>query len=305
MNTRTADIEDRKSVKPIVDIRLGVCVLFYEKLDQTIECLQSFLSSGVNIYVLNNGSSMSSREALGKFCADYEQIKIVDSDINLGPACGRNYLVTHTTEEWLLFVDNDIVVRTPDWVRRIASHVSAHKDIEVFIPRLFIAHEDRYSPPLALRINGNRVIYDSKTVNDTTNAFPDGASFINRRLFDRLGLYDEKMFAFEAFELCIRGILSRSPVKARRIRDIELVHEHRPARKEADKRSVLLRYDRKLLEASFDRIVKKHNVALPSDWQKWADGQRERILMRKVVFREVLKKRASHLIARALRRRAS
>ena len=95
----------------IKKIDLAVCILFYEKLDQTIECIQRFLPSGVNIYILNNGSSPVSRNSLGTFCNGYKQIKIFDSNANLGVAVGRNFLITHTTEEWLLFVDNDIIIR--------------------------------------------------------------------------------------------------------------------------------------------------------------------------------------------------
>jgi hypothetical protein len=45
----TAEPEGQGCTKHIVGVDLAVCILFYERLDQTIECIQSFLPSGVNI----------------------------------------------------------------------------------------------------------------------------------------------------------------------------------------------------------------------------------------------------------------
>ena len=268
------EADGKGNIKHIVEIDLSVCILFYEKLDQTIECIQSFLPSGVNIYILNNNSSTSSREALGRFCDNYKRIKIFDSDVNLGVGVGRNYLVTHTTEEWLLFVDSDITVKTPDWVQKFAQYVPQYPDIEVFIPGLFNIHENRYVSYCSFRIRGK--IHGVEIINDFTNTFPGGASFINRKLFDRLGLYDDKMFVgFEDYELCIRGIRLGDQVKARLIHDIELVHDHRQAKKSEDKNAVLTRYDVRLHEVSSDRITEKHNIIFGNDWKNWITNQVE------------------------------
>ena len=140
----SVDGENRRRTKRIAEVDLAACILFYEKLEQTFECIQSVLPSQVNIYVLNNGSSPSSRQKLGQFCDNYKQITIFDSDFNVGVGVGRNFLVAHTTEKWLLFIDSDIVVKTPDWLQRFTQHVSLHNDIEVFIPRLFDVQKKNY-----------------------------------------------------------------------------------------------------------------------------------------------------------------
>lgn len=273
------DGKEQKNIEHIVEANLAVCILFYEKLEQTIECIRSFLPSGVNIYILNNGSSLSARDALGEFCDNYNQIKIFDSDVNLGVGVGRNYLITHTIEEWLLFVDNDITMKTSDWVQKFAKYVYQHDDAEVFIPNLFNAHENSYVSYRSMRIVGDKVIYDKKIVNDLTNTFPGGASFIKRKLFDRLGLYDDKMFiGFEDFELCIRAIRLANPVKAQLILDIELIHKHHKLDKDEDKNAVLMRYNFNHLEASFNRITEKHDVILDSNWKNWVTNQLEAIL---------------------------
>lgn len=279
MSMNIKDPEQEPRTKPSNRLDLAICILFYEKLDQTITCINSFLASGVKIYILNNGSSGPSRETLGSYCNRYKQITIFDSETNLGVAVGRNYLITHTTEKWLLFIDNDIFVKTKDWLSRFKQHISSNSDIEIFIPKLFNVHENRYSPHPCIKIEGNQAFLDSNDYTDLTNAFPGGASFINRELFDRLCPYDDKMFiGFEDYELCIRGILSRAPVKCRLIQDIELVHNHRKVENDVDKKAALVRYDDKVHKESEHRILEKHNVYLCVDWNRWLTDQRENYL---------------------------
>jgi GT2 family glycosyltransferase len=260
------------------EARLGVCILFHERLNQTIDCIRSLLPSRVRTYILNNGSSEHAREELGRFCSKYRQIEIFDSKDNLGCGPGRNYLIDHTHEEWLLFLDNDIVVKTPEWLDRFQSHVLADHDAEVFVPRLFDSDKNRWTTPVSLKIRRGKVNY-SGVIGDALNAFPGGASFVRRKLFRRLGSYDEKLFiGLCDFELALRGILSGRPVDARLVWDIELVHRHEPAENEADRRAASVRYDDRLLGRSFDRIVEKHGIAFPNDWREWAATRRRLIL---------------------------
>lgn len=276
------------------NLDLAVCILFWEKLEQTIECIQSFLQSGVNIYVLNNGSSLSSRQALGRFCDGYKQVKIHDSDVNLGVGPGRNYLVTHTTEEWLLFVDNDITVGTADWLQRFDRWVSRYPETEVFIPQLFEVNSREYSRFPSFRIFGQKVIFQSEYNNklNLTNRFPGGAALVNRKLFSRLGLYDDKMFVgVEDYEFSIRAMCLGEPIRAQHIDDIELVHRHRSAKTDEDKKTFNVRYDLDIIQASYDRITEKHHLVLDGNWRRWfADMKTNKNIMsfvRKVLRRMI------------------
>jgi GT2 family glycosyltransferase/MoaA/NifB/PqqE/SkfB family radical SAM enzyme len=244
-------------------INLAACIVFYERLEQTIECINSLLPSGVNIYVLNNGSSLSSLKTLAKTFSTFEQIKIFDSDVNLGPGGGRNYLINHTTEDWLLFLDNDVFIKTRKWLDKINKHISQNKKIEVFIPKMLIAHLNKYHTHYSYRIEGNIAFPDKTVIDDKTNTFPGGASFISRNLFKRLGLYDDKLFiALEEFELSLRGIISGKPVRAKLIYDIEVVHDHRPARGKKDRDAARVRYGLTTIDKSFQCIAEKHGIVL-------------------------------------------
>ncbi len=243
-------------------IDLAIFILFYEKVEQTIECINSFLPSDVSIYVLNNGSSTLSRRLLGSFSKKYKQIKIFDSNANLGAGGGRNYLITHTTEEWFLSVDNDIVMKTDDWLPRFVEHIFSTNKPEVLVPKLFVVHNNSYANPCSYRIEHQIAFSDETIMNDMTNTFPGGASFINRRLFNRLGLYDDKLFALEDYELCLRGIISGNQVKAKMIDDIELVHDHRPATNKLDRKAAMQRYNVSNVERSYKMITARHGITI-------------------------------------------
>ncbi|HWR57696.1 MAG TPA: glycosyltransferase, partial [Thermodesulfovibrionales bacterium] len=267
-------------------------ILFYEKVEQTMECISSFLASGVPIYVLNNGSSRSARVVLGEFCAKYRQVAIIDSGTNLGVGVGRNRLISASTEEWLLFVDNDITITTHDWIEKIARHIERNPSVEVFIPRLYNVHDGSYVThhEFAL-VNGTIEFKDIG--GEESNCFPGGAVFVNRRLFERLGEYDDRMFVgLEDYEFAIRGIMKGGPVRARLIQDIELRHEHRRIKHERDRKAVLARYDVGSIEGSFRRIKEKHNVSMKGRWKLWAILESRRIsrgdsLLSKIAYKGI------------------
>jgi len=102
---------------------------------------------------------------------------------------------------------------------------------------------------------------------------------VSRKLFDRLGMYDEEMFVgFEDFEFSLRGLKSGQPIKALKIADLVLKHDHRPVVTDEDKRAVRVRYSEERQLQSYQRMKTKHGVKFTDDWTKWLVGQREQLL---------------------------
>lgn len=250
---------------------LAICILFYEKIEQTLECVQSLLPAGVPVVVLNNGSSAESRKRFAAFCADYPQVHLLDVPTNLGVSGGRNYLIQHTSEEWLFFVDNDIVMSTTNWLELFACHAAT--SVEVLIPRLLNRHEGCYVEYRQIEVIGNKALFTAP-IGSTTNSFPGGAALVNRKLFQRLGNYDELIFVGgEDFELALRGVLTGKPVRALVVGDVEMVHDHRCALDPKDKEAVLHRYDKQRIQQSFRRIREKHGIIIEDNWEGWVDQQ--------------------------------
>jgi GT2 family glycosyltransferase len=254
---------------------IAVCILFYNKSDQTIECLESVIGANVNIYILNNGSDKEHRIKLGRFVKKHNHITLIDVDRNLGVSGGRNKLITDTRERWLLFLDNDTTVKTKDWIDKVAAKSRSCTNTDVFIPTIFNSHENALMRRVVLDIDtiSGAVSFRSTTEN-STNFFPGGASFVNRHLFERLGLYDEAMFVgFEDFELAIRAIKSGYPIVATFVPDIEIEHTHRYSSNRADKESARVRYDSRIIFSSHERVREKYGVVLDPDFGAWLDEQ--------------------------------
>lgn len=257
-----------------------VCILFYEKVDQTIECIQSFLPSNAPMIVCNNGSSPASRQKLVDFIKAHPRVKLIEPGSNLGVSAGRNYIFRVSAAEWLFFVDNDVSVQTQDWLQIFQKHLQRMPDIEVFIPQLYNILERTYSPRHGLKITGDKVSFTHRAKgNQRINMFPGGASLVKRTVFDRLGLYDERIFLdYEDYELCLRGVISGNPVKAYTIDDIMLYHDHRRASSEVDQKYVVARYDPNRTQTSADRIFEKHHLRIQDDWSSWSKMQRQKLL---------------------------
>ena len=245
---------------------LAVCILFFEKVGQTKECVDSFAASGVKIYVLNNGSSEKSLAELKSYCRKWLNVVILEAGRNLGVSGGRNFIIKNTKEEWLFFVDNDITIKTKNWLEKIARHISDFPEADVFTPRLFNLPEREYNSWYSIALSDDRKIIRTAAKNGWMNIFPGGASVINRRIFDRFGLYDENMFVgFEDVEFGIRGILNKQEIKALIIRDIKLRHKHIQPKRSEDNLTAQVRYDIDRNRQSFEYLFQKHGLMVEAD----------------------------------------
>jgi GT2 family glycosyltransferase len=254
---------------------IAVCILFFNRVEQTIECIESFLPSGVPVYILDNCSDRHQRLKLDKFIEKYSRIKIFNSSVNLGIAKGRNFLINNSDEEWLFFVDNDIVIDSKNWMACFCKILSTHRNIDIVIPRLFNKHEKSYvnHPQMSVKEN---LIKIKNRLRDITNMFPGGASIISRSYFDRVGLYDNEIFiGFEDFELAVRALVSGHETVALVVNSIELIHDHKYSDDVADKTAAQTRYDEEMISNSEKRIYELHGVCIEGDWREWLEVQRK------------------------------
>ena len=256
--------------------QIAVLVLFYNKLKQTAECIQSFLPSGENIYVLNNGSAVADFAALQKRFQGNNELHFLDAGKNLGPSGGRNYLIEHTTEPWLIFVDNDITIKpTENWKQLLERFLDENQEAEIVCPLIFNVHEHEFMERLNLQIN-NGVLDLLPVTNKVTNFFPEGGAIVKRNVFARYGMYDEEMYAFEGYEFSLRCMQSQfGELKVFCTDSIELIHDHRFQQKKTDKEAVHSRYNVEKMQNSYNRLIQKHNVVFQHDWQWWTVKQVE------------------------------
>lgn len=277
--------------------QIAVLILFYNKLEQTAECIHSFLPSGENIYVLNNGSAALDYLALKQQFQAINQVHFLDAGGNLGPSGGRNFLMQHTIEPWLVFVDNDITIQPSiNWKQLLEAFMIENPEAEIICPRIFNVHENAYMDRLNLQIKSS-VLNLVPVTDQITNFFPEGGAFINREVFNRYGMYDEEMFAFEGCEFSLRCLYSEfGELQAYCTDIIELIHDHRYQQKKTDKDSVRVRYSAEKTQASYYRLLQKYNIIFQHDWQWWTGKQLEDMTSRKLL--KIIKQKLKGMVGR-------
>jgi GT2 family glycosyltransferase len=258
-------------------MEIDIIILFYNKVEQTISCVNSFLLSGQYIYVLNNGSDATQLKKLKKTFEGNLKVVILDPGKNLGVACGRNYLLKHTKSPWIFSVDNDIFIENhTDWVRNLEEFCKLNHHVEIIAPRLYNVHESDYSLQINVQVENNKVQLITGIL-PVCNCFPGGAVIIHRNVFEKHGFFDECMFVgFEDYEFALRALLSNNgPLEVHSIETIKLIHDHQFQKKKRDRKAVKERYNEDKIKASHNRLMSKYNIVFEHDWLHWTKNQVE------------------------------
>jgi GT2 family glycosyltransferase len=261
---------------------IAILIIFFNKLQETSECVESFLPSGQPIYVLNNGSDKSLWKKLKNQFENEKSIKFFNSNENLGPAKGRNYLINASKEKWLFLVDNDISIQPEKgWVKAFDEFRSLNPDAAIFCPKLFNIHENEYcSHPEFILKEGEVTLHYKQ--NYITNYFPSGAAIVDRQIFKQFGLFDDFLTGFEDYEYAIRMLCTfKQPLSCLSIDSICLMHNHRHQKNTADRLAVKTRYNEDNLLRSFRYIEKKYGIIFIHDWQWWSRNQVEKMTANK------------------------
>jgi GT2 family glycosyltransferase len=257
---------------------IAILILFYERPEQTIECIQSFAASSAAIYVLDNGSSQEASQAVEHAVKAMPNAIFWRNPSNFGISAGRNRLVRQSSEDWLFLVDCDDRMMTPGWEAILRREIKARPDIEGFLPARFNVHENRPYPDCAVTVHEGRIRFVLRSGSETDTNLIRGNGIYHRSLFARLGDFDERLTAFEDSELAIRALMMKKPFRGRYLDSIVVHHEHRRATRVEDRTAAKVRYDLKMLQKSFLHVRMKHGLRWTHIWQVWTLRQLVKIL---------------------------
>ena len=111
---------------------ISFLVLGYKNFDQTTRaCLESlkpwFSDPELEFIALDNGSPDDSSQKALAWCAEFPEVKCVQSDVNRGFAGGMNWGAAHARGQWLFLVNNDTVfpVGSLDALKKVVREVPA------------------------------------------------------------------------------------------------------------------------------------------------------------------------------------
>jgi GT2 family glycosyltransferase len=211
-----------------------VIVVSYDKLPYTRLCLEGLLQCSprpAQIVVVDNGSHDGSMKYLMEEFPPQCRTKSVDcvllsNDTNRGACTARNQALEKATGNYLAFADNDLAVRSGDWLAVLARRLESRAEIGIVGPQLVypFAPYDIECAGVALSPSG-RVQYRGRGEPRCGNA-ASGASgaapwcqagpvqclisacwLMRRAVYEQVGPLDEVFnpAQFEDFDFCYRA----------------------------------------------------------------------------------------------------
>ncbi len=169
---------------------ISIIIPVYNQLHYTKWCLDSLSvnkSLDAQILVIDNGSSDGTAEYLTR----RTDVTVISNQQNLGCAGAWNQGVRETVSEWLLFLNNDVLL-SPSWLEELLAFAE-DRGFDVVSPAI---REGDYN----YDINTYSRDFVGRMARFTREGVADGICFmVRRRVFETIGLFDEN-FRIGQFE---------------------------------------------------------------------------------------------------------
>lgn len=166
---------------------VSVVIPLFNELHYTKMCLESFQGTPAKIYLINNGSSDWARAWLESL----KDVEIIDNPDNLGCAPAWNQGVLACDGDWIVILNNDVIV-SPGWLEGLIAFAEEHK-LDIVSPAI---REGEYNYDMKSYSRA----FVSKMKNVSRFNIADGICFmIRKEVFHDIGLFDEN-FKIGQFE---------------------------------------------------------------------------------------------------------
>ncbi|MYH70344.1 MAG: glycosyltransferase [Gammaproteobacteria bacterium] len=185
---------------------ISVIIPTYNRAHLLPRCLNSVVSQELKpleIIVVDDGSTDSTRDLVRR---DYPGIRLIPQE-NRGVSAARNAGIGAARGEWLAFIDSDDSW-LPGKLNRQMQTVSEARDINiVHTDEIWIRNGVRVNPHVKHRKYGGFIFKYCLPL----CVISPSSVMIHRRVFDRVGLFDETLPVCEDYDLWLR-ICARMPV---------------------------------------------------------------------------------------------
>lgn len=195
---------------------VSIIILNWNGKEDTIECLESIKEldyPNCEVIVVDNGSTDGSCEILKK---NYPYVKLIENEKNLGVARGNNLGIYQAKGDYILLLNNDIVVDM-DILKDLVSVLESSPEIGIVGPTMYY-----YDDPKRIWVGGGGKIYWNKGEADIlrSNEIDNGqfdeitevdyiascALLTKKGIFEEIGYMDEKYFAYwDETDWCVRA----------------------------------------------------------------------------------------------------
>ncbi|MFC5446849.1 glycosyltransferase [Paenibacillus aestuarii] len=214
----------RKETKLRMDIKEGIfdsvvsfVILSFEKKEMTLKCVESIKNTvkiPYEIIIFDNASSDDTRQYLKNYIEHQEHITMFYSDVNLGCPGGRRAATKMAKGDYIVNLDNDIIV-TENWIEELIVRVEHEPKIgAVCCKTVFPNGEIQFNGGSYL-INDEFITFlltdNSKNENDVATAqwhecswVPGGATLFKRSVVNQLDYSIDYINAFEDNDIALQ-----------------------------------------------------------------------------------------------------
>jgi GT2 family glycosyltransferase len=205
---------------------LSIVTLNYKKKELTVSCMESlyaqfqqeFMQDKIELIIVDNDSQDDSVDVFNQQITNkgYKNMQVIANDVNSGFGAGCNKGAAAAIGEYILFLNNDTVVRDKG-IFEMAHYLATHAEVAILGGQLRnengslqVSTGNFYTLGNAflLLIGGQRLgILDKSPKQIKKVDWVKGAlMMIRKEVFKRLGGFDEKIFMYtEDMELCYRA----------------------------------------------------------------------------------------------------
>lgn len=200
---------------------ISVVTLTHDKVDCTRKCLSSLLAGTYRpweLVVVDNGSTDGTREWLCSFAEQAGEagvaLKIVQNDRNVGCSTARNHGADRASGDVLVFVDNDVALRSRHWLQGMLNALDADPGHAAVGPKLVYPF-----PPYDIQCAGTAISRSGRVqfigrgdsrddprfgVERDVQCLISACLMVRRSCFDEVGGFDEAFnpVEYEDLDLC-------------------------------------------------------------------------------------------------------
>lgn len=202
--------------------KVAIIILNYNGFEDTKKCIKSILNTtykNFEVFVIDNGSKENEAEQLKKIFAG-KKLTFLRNEKNLGFTGGNNKILRKLKHEYVVLLNNDVVV-TPHWLTPLVQTLEKNKNIAVVQPKILWLTDKRYFDyagacggfidifgyPFTRGRIFNSIEMDHGQYDTQRDIFwaSGAAMIIRRKIFDKVGYFDERFFNYmEEIDLCYR-----------------------------------------------------------------------------------------------------
>lgn len=225
----------------IVSVLVDIIILTFNKSEYSEYCIKGLIKTTyrpLRVIVVDNGSTDTTPDLLERFKKYSDtlgiSVEIIYNKENRGAITGRNQALELVKGDFVVFLDNDVVIKEGEWLETLTSFLSDHNEVGAVSPKLIYpvfpfliqcAGCD-VSPTGKVNFRGRGVLRGTPEFNKQTKvqALISACMVVPVKIIEQVGKFD-KLFSpvqFEDIDYCYR--IREAGYKLMYLPEVEMYH---------------------------------------------------------------------------------